>query len=113
MKKETPLSRAVFLLGGIVSMAATLNLKSYQVVQQWLRSRVPTERCPDIERATDGAVTCEELRPDLAEQWAYLRNSKPLNEASPAHIPCGATDPRHGERRDGDRRHDNQTRKAV
>lgn len=29
-----------------------------------------------IERATSGAVTCEELRPDLAEEWSYLRNSR-------------------------------------
>jgi DNA-binding transcriptional regulator YdaS (Cro superfamily) len=36
---------------------------------------VPAERCPQIERATDGAVTCEELRPDLAEHWAYLRGT--------------------------------------
>lgn len=30
----------------------------------------------DIERETLGAVTCEELRPDLAAQWAYLRGTK-------------------------------------
>lgn len=39
--------------------------------------QVPAERCPDIERATNGKVTCEELRPDLAEQWAYLRSTAP------------------------------------
>jgi DNA-binding transcriptional regulator YdaS (Cro superfamily) len=26
-----------------------------------------------IERATGGAVRCEDLRPDLADDWAYLR----------------------------------------
>jgi DNA-binding transcriptional regulator YdaS (Cro superfamily) len=47
-------------------------------VHQWARGirPIPAERCPDIERATGGAVTCEELRPDLAEQWAYLRGTK-------------------------------------
>lgn len=29
-----------------------------------------------IEIATGGQVTCEELRPDLADQWAYLRGTK-------------------------------------
>lgn len=29
----------------------------------------------DIERATDGLVTCEELRPDLADRWRYLRST--------------------------------------
>lgn len=42
--------------------------------------RVPAERCSEIERATGGLVTCEELRPDLAEHWAYLRG----NAAAPA-----------------------------
>jgi DNA-binding transcriptional regulator YdaS (Cro superfamily) len=28
-----------------------------------------------IEQATNGKVTVEELRPDLIEQWAYLRST--------------------------------------
>ena len=28
-----------------------------------------------LDRETQGAVTCEELRPDLAEQFAYLRST--------------------------------------
>lgn len=45
------------------------------VVSQWAngRRRVPAEYCPAIERATNGAVRCEELRPDV--DWAYLRKS--------------------------------------
>lgn len=44
-----------------------------QLVWQWSRGvrRVPAERCPEIERATGGAVRCEELRPDVA--WDVLR----------------------------------------
>lgn len=44
-----------------------------QLVWQWSRGvrRVPAERCPEIERATSGAVRCEELRPDVA--WDVLR----------------------------------------
>jgi DNA-binding transcriptional regulator YdaS (Cro superfamily) len=76
MENTSPLRRAVQILGGVVATAKTLNLKSYQVVQQWLVTQVPTERCPDIEQATNGQVTCEELRPDLAEQWAYLRGTQ-------------------------------------
>ena len=34
---------------------------------------IPAERCPEIEKATGGAVRCEELRPDV--DWAYLRKS--------------------------------------
>ena len=32
---------------------------------------IPAEHCPAIERATGGAVRCEELRPDVA--WSVLR----------------------------------------
>ncbi len=31
---------------------------------------VPQDRCPAIEKATGGAVTCEELRPDLT--WSRI-----------------------------------------
>lgn len=43
------------------------------LLSQWATGtrRVPAERCPEIERATEGAVRCEELRPDVA--WDVLR----------------------------------------
>lgn len=45
------------------------------IVHQWAhgKRRVPADRCPSIERATDGAVRCEELRPDV--DWQYLRQT--------------------------------------
>ena len=50
---------------------------SQQVIHNWMRrGRIPAERCIDIERATGGVVTCEELRPDLADRWAYLRGTR-------------------------------------
>jgi len=44
-------------------------------VNQWISGirPIPAERCPAIERATAGAVTCEDLRPDV--DWAYLRGT--------------------------------------
>ena len=32
------------------------------------RRQTPPDRCPDIERATEGRITCEELRPDVRWQ---------------------------------------------
>ena len=55
------------------------------LLYQWRTGirQVPAERCWQIERATDGAVTCEELRPDLAEHWAYLRGTaRPSRDAA-------------------------------
>lgn len=37
--------------------------------------RAGPELAVSIERETDGAVRCEDLRPDV--DWAYLRNTKP------------------------------------
>lgn len=57
-----------------------------------------------LDRETDGAIRCEETRPDI--DWAYLRNS-----AAGAEVPLPAKrlvrrrgDRRGEERRDGDRR---------
>ena len=58
------------------SLARKLGI-SPVLISQWKNGdrQVPAERCPDIERATCGAVPCEELRPDLSEQWAFLRST--------------------------------------
>jgi DNA-binding transcriptional regulator YdaS (Cro superfamily) len=41
-----------------------------QLVWQWAAGvrAIPRDRCPDIERATKGAVTVEQLRPDVVWQ---------------------------------------------
>lgn len=43
------------------------------------RGRVPAEHCPAIERATGGAVRCEDLRPDV--DWAVLRGAPAVEAA--------------------------------
>lgn len=72
MKLETYLSE----VESAASLAAKLKV-SPGFISQIVTGRrpVPTERCSDIERATGGLVTCEELRPDLAGHWAYLRGT--------------------------------------
>lgn len=48
--------------GGPQGLAAALGIKR-QAFYQW--NRVPAERVLEIERATNGAVTRHQLRPDL------------------------------------------------
>lgn len=53
------------------------------LLSQWAGDvrAVPAERCPLIERATDGVVRCEDLRPDVA--WDVLRmqsDPEPAND---------------------------------
>lgn len=52
------------------------------LVSQWRTNtrQVPAERCPHIERATKGVVTCEELRPDV--DWAFLRGTAKAHAAA-------------------------------
>lgn len=55
------------------------------LVHQWKKRgpegrQVPAERCPEIEKATGGAVRCEDLRPDV--DWAYLRSTCKPQELS-------------------------------
>lgn len=59
-------------VGGQATLARHLNVKP-PVVNQWVKGlrRVPAEQCPRIESFTEGAVRCEQLRPDVA--WGVLR----------------------------------------
>ena len=61
--------------GSIATLAKHIGIKP-SIVSFWFggQRQVPTNRCPDIERITEGKVTCEELRPDV--NWGVLRNSK-------------------------------------
>lgn len=51
-------------------------------VYQWATGRrtIPAEFCPKIERATKGAIRCEDLRPDV--DWSVLRQSCDCQEAA-------------------------------
>ncbi len=54
-------------------------------VHQWANklTAVAAERCPAIEKATNGQVRCEDLRPDV--DWGYLRNTAQELAQAPAH----------------------------
>ena len=69
-----PFDKALEIVGGPSKLAAQLNV-TVQAVCFWRdeKRQLPAEHCPSIERATDGVVRCEELRPDV--EWAYLRRS--------------------------------------
>ena len=60
-----PLNKAIETLGGVSKLAASIGV-SQNVVSNWrARGQVPANRCADLERATDGAVTRHDLRPDV------------------------------------------------
>lgn len=65
-----PIDRAAKHLGSQRILATMIGVTP-GAVSQWKTAGVPVEHCPRIERLTDGAVRCEEMRPEV--DWAYLR----------------------------------------
>lgn len=72
--------------GSAVALANELKIPA-SLLSQWRTGRrtTPAERCPSIEKATNGAVTCEELRPDV--DWAVVRGTPHADQAP---VPEGA-----------------------
>lgn len=54
------------------------------VISQWKTCArpIPSEHCIEIERATEGVVRCEDLRPDI--DWGYLRASASIEPSKEA-----------------------------
>lgn len=73
-------------MGGQAGLARAIGVQQ-QHVWNWINrsGNVPAEHCPAIERATAGAVRCEDLRPDVA--WDVLRgtpNAPAVPQGAPA-----------------------------
>ena len=79
MSQKTALQRAVDLMGGPSKSAEILGV-SVTAIHAFLKTDgpqarpLPLERCLQVERATNGLVRCEDLRPDI--DW-----SRPAAEA--------------------------------
>lgn len=60
--------------GGVSRLANKLGISASYLSQLASgAASISTERAVEIEKATGGAVRCEDLRPDF--DWAYLRSS--------------------------------------
>lgn len=70
----TALEKAIDLLGGMQAAARAIGVSPQRIFNWKQRGRVPADACPAIEKATNGAVRCEDLRPDV--DWGYLRGTQ-------------------------------------
>ena len=63
---DTAVAKACVVVGGQSRLSRVIGV-SPATINQWVKGirPIPEERCPSIEHATSGEVTCEELRPDL------------------------------------------------
>ncbi|OQS36662.1 hypothetical protein B0T40_09715 [Chromobacterium haemolyticum] len=84
MKQTTsdPVEKLFALLGGPTGVARRFELTPW-AVSKW-RSRVPADRCIELEKLTQGKVRCEDLRPDI--DWGYLRGTPSKSSKS---LPIG------------------------
>lgn len=86
------LDRAVEILGSQAALAKEIGYKDRRNVWPWFNAGLLPlqEKCPAIERATGGAVICEELRPDLPwirvpdKNWTWHREGRPVVDVSQA-----------------------------
>lgn len=67
--------KAACIIVGSANMARHLGVTP-QAVSAWKKGErpFPADRCPDVERVTQGQVRCEDLRPDV--DWAVLRTAQ-------------------------------------
>jgi len=88
MAPMEPLAKAIALCGGKAALARALHTYP-QKVDNWTRrsGRVPLQYCVAIEQATAGVVTVEQLRPELIEQWRYLRGTAKAGEPHAEALP--------------------------
>lgn len=76
---EDPLDIAARKVGGRDALANGLNV-GVTTLGNWKLRKVPLRRCVEIEKMS--GVPCEELRPDMADFFSYLRNSRQPAEES-------------------------------
>lgn len=68
-KSDHPLQVAVDLLGGQEALSRATTLSATQISQILHYKRpIPARHCLSVEKATNGAVTCHDLLPDVFEQ---------------------------------------------
>lgn len=71
------IERAISVVGSQNGLASALNVSSQYVGQMRDGIRpVPDRLAIRVDMATRGEVPAEEVRPDLAEEFAYMRRSR-------------------------------------
>ena len=70
---KTPLEQAIALLGNKSALARAIGITPW-ALSKWDVRKPPKDRCLAIEKATQGKITAEQLRPDV--NWNYIRKKE-------------------------------------
>jgi len=60
--------------GGAAAVAEYFDINRLSVYDWIRKGHVPADRCPGLEKLTEGAFRVEKMRPDV-QDWAYLRQT--------------------------------------
>jgi DNA-binding transcriptional regulator YdaS (Cro superfamily) len=76
--KKPAHERVVDHFGSAAAVARALGYKDRRNVTKWVKGEIPfpAYHCALIQKATNGAITCKELRPkDFAKHWPDLEEA--------------------------------------
>jgi hypothetical protein len=82
-------------LGGPSALARMVGLQPPSITE-WRKRGIPADRCPAIERATEGRVPCERLRPNVRwyrvpdAAWPWHPEGRPLIDVAAPALAAGA-----------------------
>ena len=85
MEHISPIEKAVRIVGGLTTLANMIGV-SAPTVHEWktFKRPVPVLRCVSISKATNGAVTLQDLRPDDWQKiWPELATPDTTPQATP------------------------------
>jgi len=74
-KAQTPIARAVNTVGSQRELARITGYSQHAIWHALQRGKVSAEMAIAIERATDGAVTARDLRPDIFSEIQTTRTA--------------------------------------
>jgi len=86
-KSDSPIALAIFHVGSVSKLAASIGVRSSAISNWQVRGTIPKPiYCLAIERATNGAVTRRDLRPDDWHLiWPELAAAAPAVQDAPHH----------------------------
>lgn len=70
---KTNVKEAIERAGGATAVASHFGIRPVSVYEWIKRGLVPADRCPEIEKFSNGAARCEELNGEV--DWQFLRNT--------------------------------------
>jgi len=86
MKPQKPIESAIHYAGGVTRLASAIGITQSAISNWKARGTIPNAAyCPAIERATNGLVTRQDLRPN--DWWAIWPELAVHTDKEPANSP--------------------------